>query len=70
MAVDDYVAYCRAIQARGEPRVWCVTLADGRILRVRQEPTPDGGWAAIHDRRHRGARNPPPERGVRDAAGR
>ena len=48
MAVDDYVAYCRAIRARGEPRVWCVTLADGRILRVRQEPTPDGGWAAIH----------------------
>ena len=48
MAADDYVAYCRAIQARGEPRVWCVTLADRRILRVRQEPTPDGGWAAIH----------------------
>ena len=48
MAVDDYVAYCRAIQARGEPRVWCVTLADGRVLRVRQEPTPDGGWVAIH----------------------
>jgi len=48
MAVDDYVAYCRAIQARGEPRVWCATLADGRVLRVRQEPTPDGGWVAIH----------------------
>ncbi|MGA2494176.1 MAG: PAS-domain containing protein [Roseiarcus sp.] len=48
MAVDDYVAYCRAIQSRGEPRVWCVTLADGRVLRVRQEPTPDGGWVAIH----------------------
>ena len=48
MAVDDYVAYCGAIQARGEPRVWCVTLADGRVLQVRQEPTPDGGWAAIH----------------------
>jgi PAS domain-containing protein len=48
MAVDDYVAYCRAIQARDEPRVWCVTLADGRVLRVRQEPTPDGGWVAIH----------------------
>lgn len=48
MAADDYVAYCRAIQARGEPRVWCVTLADGRVLRVRQEPTPDGGWVAIH----------------------
>ena len=47
-AVDDYVAYCRAIQSRGEPRVWCVTLADGRVLRVRQEPTPDGGWVAIH----------------------
>ena len=48
MAVDDYVDYCRAIRARGEPRVWCVTLADGRILRVRQESTPDGGWVAIH----------------------
>jgi PAS domain S-box-containing protein len=48
MAVDDYVAYCRAIQRRGEPRVWCVTLADGRVLRVRQEPTPDGGWVAVH----------------------
>jgi PAS domain-containing protein len=48
MAVDDYVAYCRAIQTRGEPRVWRVALADGRVLKVRQEPTPDGGWAAIH----------------------
>ena len=48
MAVDDYVAYCRAIQKRDEPRVWCVTLADGRVLRLRQEPTPDGGWVAIH----------------------
>ena len=48
MAVDDYVAYCRAIQERDEPRVWCVTLADGRVLRVRQAPTPDGGWVAIH----------------------
>jgi PAS domain-containing protein len=48
MAADDYVAYCRAIQTRGEPRVWCVTLADGRVLRVRQTPTPDGGWVAIH----------------------
>jgi len=48
MAVDDYVAYCGAIQAGGEPRVWCVTVADGRVLRVRHEPTPDGGWVAIH----------------------
>jgi PAS domain-containing protein len=48
MAADDYVAYCRALQAGGEPRVWCVTLADGRLLRIRHEPTPDGGWVLIH----------------------
>ncbi len=48
MALDEYVAYCRAIQTHGEPRVWCVTLADARVLRVRQEPTADGGWVAIH----------------------
>jgi PAS domain S-box-containing protein len=48
MEVEYYVAYCRAIQARGEPRDCCVTLADARVLRVRQEPTADGGWVAIH----------------------
>ena len=32
----------------GEPRVWCATLADGRVLRIRHEPTCDGGWIAFH----------------------
>lgn len=48
MAVDDYVAYCAAILTRRESRIWRATLPDGRALRVRHEPTPDGGWIAIH----------------------
>ena len=69
MPVDDYVAYCRAIQERNEPRVWCVTLADGRVLRVRQDANAGRRLGRAPRRRQRGARNPPSERGVRDAAG-
>lgn len=48
MAAEDYVAYCEAIRACREPRVWCATLADGRVLRIRHQPTDDGGWIAFH----------------------
>ena len=48
LAADDYVAYCEAIRACREPRVWCATLADGRVMRIRHQPTCDGGWIVFH----------------------
>ncbi len=49
MGVDDYLAYCRAITAKQEKRTWSITLADGRIIRIHHQATPDGGWASIHE---------------------
>jgi len=46
MAVDDYVAYVTAIAEKREDRDWSVSLSDGRTIRVRFRPSPDGGWVA------------------------
>ena len=49
MAVDDYVAYVTAIAEKREDRDWSVSLSDGRTIRVRFRPSPDGGWVATHE---------------------
>jgi PAS domain S-box-containing protein len=49
MGADDYLAYCRAVTAKREKRTWSVTLGDGRIIRIRHQATPDGGWASTHE---------------------
>jgi diguanylate cyclase (GGDEF)-like protein/PAS domain S-box-containing protein len=47
--VEDYVARCASANAGAEPRRWIAALPDGRAIRVQHEPTPDGGWASIHE---------------------
>jgi len=49
MAVDDYVAYIATITEKREDRDWSVSLSDGRTIRARIRPTPDGGWVATHE---------------------
>ena len=47
--VEDYLAKCASVHAGRDARSWIDALADGRAIRVRHEPTPDGGWASIHE---------------------
>ena len=49
MTVDHYLAYTRSITSKHEIRVWSITLGDGRIIQVRHQPTPDGGWVSTHE---------------------
>ncbi len=47
--IDDYLATSASIKAGGEPRYIVSKLADGRIVRVLNKLTADGGWVAIHE---------------------
>ena len=46
---ESYVRERRAAAVRNERSTSELHLADGRIIRVVQEPTPDGGWVATHE---------------------
>jgi diguanylate cyclase (GGDEF)-like protein/PAS domain S-box-containing protein len=48
-SVEDGLAKSASVHAGRDARSWIAALADGRAIRVRHEPTPDGGWASIHE---------------------
>ena len=49
MATSDYLGLCAPIIANPEPTIWIAELRDGRTIRVRHQPMPDGGWVATHE---------------------
>ena len=49
MAVDDYLSYLSALNAKREEREWTMKLADGRTIRACYRPMPEGGWLGVHE---------------------
>ncbi|HVY21151.1 MAG TPA: diguanylate cyclase [Bauldia sp.] len=49
VAPDIYLASINAREGIAEVRDFTVELQNGRIISVRHQPTPDGGWVATHE---------------------
>jgi diguanylate cyclase (GGDEF)-like protein len=46
---ERYIAELRAQLDRGRPFCAVTHLQDGRVISVQNQPTPDGGWVAMHE---------------------
>ncbi len=49
MGKEAYLAWRNSAVTRDHPSDSTVDLADGRVIRVRRQPMPDGGWVATHE---------------------
>ena len=49
MSADEYIAFVRPINSGDKVKVWDQTLTDGRTIRVRHRPMPNGGWVSTHE---------------------
>ncbi len=49
LTVDDYLSFTRSITSKKAARAWSLTLADGRSIAIRHQPSPDGGWVSTHE---------------------
>ena len=49
MTATDYMLWSAAINSGTTPRAWSAELKDGRIIHIRHQPMPDGGWVATHE---------------------
>ena len=47
--IDKFMASILERVAKGKPSVTEVTLPDGRVIRVSEEPMAGGGWVATHE---------------------
>ena len=47
--IDEYVAVILERIARGKPSVTEIVLADGRLIRVSEQPMDGGGWVSTHE---------------------
>jgi PAS domain S-box-containing protein len=47
--IDEFMASILERVAKGKPSVAEVSLPDGRLIRVSEEPMPGGGWVATHE---------------------
>src|SRR3984957_4727407 len=48
-SVDELYRIRREIIAARQPRTYCETLADGRIIDIWHRPMADGGWVSTYD---------------------
>ena len=48
-SVDELYRIRREIVAARQPRTYCETLADGRIIDIWHRPMADGGWVSTYD---------------------
>jgi diguanylate cyclase (GGDEF)-like protein len=46
---QEYIAWCEEGDCGNARRIWAVELEDGRTIRIRHQPTPDGGFVAAHE---------------------
>ena len=44
-----YYAWCSALISSARPSNWTVALKNGRTIKVRHQPTPDGGFVSTHE---------------------
>ena len=49
MSADNYLAVADFARAREEVDERVMSLVDGRSIRVRHAPAPDGGWTSTHE---------------------
>jgi diguanylate cyclase len=49
MGREEYLLWRRSIAISNEPTDTTVELSNGRIMRIRRQPMPDGGWVATHE---------------------
>ena len=45
----DYRTWCDKVSCGSELPTFTVKLRNGRLIRVHNQPTPDGGWVAAHE---------------------
>ncbi len=48
MPAEQYVGFAKAINLSRKVKVWDAPLLDGRTIRVRHQPMPNGGFVATH----------------------
>ena len=49
MALEDYLAWCEAVNRGGVPNSWSAELRDGRTILIHHQPLEGGGWVATHE---------------------
>jgi diguanylate cyclase (GGDEF)-like protein/PAS domain S-box-containing protein len=49
MSKEDYLRWRSSIASSDQPTDTTVELLNGRIIRIRRQPMPDGGWVATHE---------------------
>ncbi|MGH7161734.1 MAG: putative bifunctional diguanylate cyclase/phosphodiesterase, partial [Acetobacteraceae bacterium] len=49
MTRAEYLAWRRTVAVTNTPHTSVVELGDGRVLAIRHQPMPDGGWVATHE---------------------
>ena len=49
MGLEDYLAWCEAVNLGGAPNNWSAELRDGRTILIHHQPLEDGGWVATHE---------------------
>jgi len=47
--VEDYLSFYASNNSRGQARTWTAELSDGRMIQLRHQPMPDGGWVGTHE---------------------
>ena len=46
---SDYLSFCAANNGGKQELIWTTELQDGRMIQMRHQPTPDGGWVGTHE---------------------
>jgi diguanylate cyclase (GGDEF)-like protein len=49
MSREEYLLWRKSIANSNQPSDTTVELSNGRVMRVRRQPMPDGGWVATHE---------------------
>jgi diguanylate cyclase (GGDEF)-like protein len=47
--IDEYIADSLASTATGNPSIKIKEFANGRVIQIKDQPLPSGGWVAIHE---------------------
>jgi diguanylate cyclase (GGDEF)-like protein/PAS domain S-box-containing protein len=49
IAADDYLSFCESDNSGNEAKISTIDLKNGRTVRIRHQPMPDGGWVGTHE---------------------